>query len=70
VPTGREEERGPEFIPFQAIVRGNNNADTRFEMAALTIDLGNNSIPALVPRTGWHGIKVHSGFRLMSTPTC
>jgi hypothetical protein len=45
VPTGREEEWGPKFIPFQTIVRGNNNADTWFEMAALTIDLGNNSIP-------------------------
>jgi hypothetical protein len=52
VPTGREEERGPKFIPFQAIVRGNNNADTWFEMAALTIDPGNNSIPHPVPRTG------------------
>jgi hypothetical protein len=70
VPTGREEEWGPKFIPFQTIVRGNNNADTWFEMAALTIDLETTASPTLVPRIGWHGIKVHSGFRLMSTPTC
>ena len=45
VPTGREEEWGLKFIPLQPIVRGNNNADTWFGIAALTIDLGNNSIP-------------------------
>ena len=55
MPTGREEGWGPKFIPFQAIVRGNNNADTCFGMAALTIDLGNNSIPARVTRNGSWG---------------
>jgi hypothetical protein len=62
VPTGREEERGPKFIPFQAIVRGNNNADTWFEMAALTIDLGNNSIP--------HPGAPHRVVVLPSEPIC
>ena len=49
MPTGREENWGPKFIPFRAIVRGNKNADTWFEMAALTIDLGNNNIPPWCP---------------------
>ena len=45
VPTEREEEWDPKFIRFQPLVRDNKDADTWFEMAALTIDLGNNSIP-------------------------
>jgi hypothetical protein len=45
VPTEREEEVGPQVIRLQPLVRDNKNADTWCEMAALTIDPGNNSIP-------------------------
>ena len=45
MPTEREEEWDPKFIRFQPLVRDNKDADTWFEMAALTIDLETTASP-------------------------